>query len=498
MTQQHTFTKTYNITAAQSNEITTLATQTRLIFNKADKGQNIVVQNRTDYIEECLRQLNNTNHYKKLDEPLYPSTAIRLKRLICELRTLDWITDKELSFLLPPTTPKPRKLYTLPKIHKAPDSWSIPFHIPPGRPIVSDIGSESYNISKYIDHFLKPIAILQPSYVKDTFDFIHKIKQVTNLPQNTLLVTCDVESMYTNINNEDGLAAVQFFFNKYPRPDRPSDLLLNILKVCLASNDFLFLGNFWLQISGTAMGKIFAPSYANLFMAKMEQDFFNHTGYQPHLYLRYLDDIFIVWTEDRTKLESFLKDFNSFHRSVRITHTIHHASIDYLDVTVFKSTPDSSELSTKVHFKPTNTHRLLHKHSFHPQHTFKGIVKGQLNRFHRLCTHTKHFKEAVKTLFTALRNMHYSRRFLQKQKRDFLFQITHPVTDTRNNQSTDTHTLQTIPLVCTYHQVSQKIVAELLHNLRSLKTEDLTDTRLIRAFRRNRNLMDLIVRNKIK
>ena len=76
---------------------------------------------------------------------------------------------------------------------------------------------------------------MQPSYVKDTFDFIDKIKQVTNLPEDALLVTCDVESMYTNINNDDGLAAVQFFFNKYPSPDRPDIPLCNILKLYLAA-----------------------------------------------------------------------------------------------------------------------------------------------------------------------------------------------------------------------------------------------------------------------
>jgi len=491
LTQPQSFRRTFNITVAQQKEIKRLATQTKLIINKADKGQNIVIQNRTDYINECLRHLNNTKHYTKLQEPTYPSTALKLKRMVNALKTADWITDKELAFLLPPTTPTPRKFYILPKIHKPPHDWPTPFRTPPGRPIVSDIGSESYNISKYLDHFLKPITFIQPSYIKDTFDFIAKIKLVNNLPSNTLLVTCDVESMYTNIDNEDGLAAVNYFFNKYPRPDRPSGLLLHILKLCLANNDFLFLGNFWLQTCGTAMGKIFAPSYANLFMAKMEQDFFNSTGYQPFLYLRYLDDIFIIWTEDRPKLERFLSDFNNFHRSVHVTYTIHEDSIDFLDVTVFKSTLHPNTLDTKVHFKPTNTHRLLDKHSFHPQHTFKGIVKGQIYRFYRLCTHKKHFEEAVNILFTALRNMHYSKRFLVKQKRDLLFRITHP-----DNMTPRKHK-HTLPLVCTYHQVTQNITTELLHTLRSLNSDDLTDTRLIRAFRRNRNLADLLVRNKI-
>jgi len=40
---------------------------------------------------------------------------------------------------------------------------------------------------------------------------------------------------------------------------------------------------------------MFMASCDNMFMAKMEQDFFHTTGYQPHLYLRYFDDIFIFW-----------------------------------------------------------------------------------------------------------------------------------------------------------------------------------------------------------
>ena len=45
----------------------------------------------------------------------------------------------------------------------------------PGRPIISDIGSELYNLSGYIDHFLQPLAIRQKSYIKDSFHFVEII-----------------------------------------------------------------------------------------------------------------------------------------------------------------------------------------------------------------------------------------------------------------------------------------------------------------------------------
>ena len=59
-------------------------------------------------------------------------------------------------------------------------------------------------------------------------------------------------------------------------------------------------------------------------------------------------------------------------------------SVNFLDVTISKGVDPAhvGKLVTKVYFKPTDTHALLHKASFHPQHTFRGIVKSQLIRFH--------------------------------------------------------------------------------------------------------------------
>ena len=84
--------------------------------------------------------------------------------------------------------------------------------MPPGRPIVSDCGSESKNISKFIEYHLKTKANQQPSYLKDTNDFLSKIKDVDISPSD-LLITLDVDNMYTNINPEDGVKAVREVFD---------------------------------------------------------------------------------------------------------------------------------------------------------------------------------------------------------------------------------------------------------------------------------------------
>ena len=82
------------------------------------------------------------------------------------------------------------------------------------------------------------------------------------------MITLDVESMYTNIDNEQGLEAVRNIFLAKPSPRRSDKHILELLELSLKNNDFEFNNDTFLQISGTAMGKKFAPSYANLFMAQ--------------------------------------------------------------------------------------------------------------------------------------------------------------------------------------------------------------------------------------
>ena len=48
------------------------------------------------------------------------------------------------------------------------------------------------------------------------------------------------------------------------------------------------------QILGTVIGRKFAPHYANIFMAGLEEKIFEKPHFQLYVQLRYLDDIFCV------------------------------------------------------------------------------------------------------------------------------------------------------------------------------------------------------------
>lgn len=71
-------------------------------------------------------------------------------------------------------------------------------------PVVSCYNSCTARLSEFIHSFLQYQAKLCNSYIRDTKDFLNKLKQISNLPKNTYLVTMDAESVYTNIDGEEG------------------------------------------------------------------------------------------------------------------------------------------------------------------------------------------------------------------------------------------------------------------------------------------------------
>ena len=199
---------------------------------------------------------------------MYLNTTDEVNSILDKLLLNGWLDNTQVEYLRPADNPRPRIFYTLPKIHKPMDKWLVPDKIPPGRPIVSDCSSDSYHISELIDHFIKPLSNRHPSYVKDTWDLLDKLRD-TEVPSNAILVTANVQSLYTNIQPNNGLEALRKLYDKYDA-SMPFEEINRLLELSLFHNDFLFNDQWFLQTSGTAMGKKYAPSFANIFMANLE------------------------------------------------------------------------------------------------------------------------------------------------------------------------------------------------------------------------------------
>ena len=76
----------------------------------------------------------------------------------------------------------------LPKIHKN----NMPMH-----PIVSACGTATYNNAKFITKILQNYCGKTSSFVKDSTDFIQKIKHLSINPEEETLVSFDVSALFT-------------------------------------------------------------------------------------------------------------------------------------------------------------------------------------------------------------------------------------------------------------------------------------------------------------
>jgi hypothetical protein len=142
-----------NLSFPERQAINKLRKNQNIIIKPADKGSATVIMSRENYIREAARQLTNTRHYRKLDNLIWPQNRHNFIEILNSLHTDKYIDKKQLKYLLGENNPQNRTFYILPKIHKPISTWLDPL-TPPGRPIISDCGSESYGISEYIDYYL--------------------------------------------------------------------------------------------------------------------------------------------------------------------------------------------------------------------------------------------------------------------------------------------------------------------------------------------------------
>ena len=73
----------------------------------------------------------------------------------------------------------------------------------------------------------------------------------------------------------------------------PTEELVQMADFVLKHNFFEFNGKIKQQISGTVIGIKCAPTYACIYMDKMEGEFLGKQDYKPFTWLRYINEIFL-------------------------------------------------------------------------------------------------------------------------------------------------------------------------------------------------------------
>ena len=148
------------------------------------------------------------------------------------------------------------------------------------------------------------------------------------------------------------------------------------------------------------MGTKYTSNYANIFMGWFKEKFiFPHLTNLSYFYLRFIDDIFLIWNGSKTEFDNFLKKINEYRPSIKFEYEMSKTEINFPNTTVFKV---DNKLRTKVNVKPTDRQSYLHSKSEYPNSTKKSIADSQALRFNKICYNRSDIHSNCKRLLNSL------------------------------------------------------------------------------------------------
>ena len=182
------------------------------------------------------------------------------------------------------------------------------------------------------------------------------------------LVSFDVKkNLFTQVPVKAALTVVEDRLYKdttlSDRTSIPVPQLVELTSLCLRST-YLQLGEtFYEQMDGAAIGSPLSSVIAKLYLESLEEAAIRSSPFKHKLWVRYVDDMFVIWPHGPDRLQSFHQHLNE--QEPKIQFTVAEEKDDqlpFLDVRVSK---EGGRLLTSVYWKPTRTERYIPYHSHH-------------------------------------------------------------------------------------------------------------------------------------
>ena len=289
-------------------------------------------------------------------------------------------------------------------------------------------------MSAHLADILSPLTGKSEYAVTNSTHFVNTINH-ERIQEKEIMVSFDVESLFTNVPIEDAVkAALRKLENDPGLADRTNltpTQIADLLNFVLRSTYFQYNGSIYEQKDGAAMGSPVSAVIANVFMEDFEERVIASAIYKPKIWKRYVDDTFTIL--DRDQVDGFLQHLNNQQPTIRFTmETEKDNRIPFLDTPVIRDS--NGVLTTSVYRKPTHTDQYLAYDSHHPQSVKRGIVKCLYDRAKHLITKPSVISKEKKHLSSVLVSNGYPSSFIRK-----LTKTTRPTANNEPTQKTSSN-----------------------------------------------------------
>ncbi|XP_045466657.1 uncharacterized protein LOC123675351 [Harmonia axyridis] len=179
----------------------------------------------------------------------------------------------------------------------------------------------------------------------------------------------------------------------------------------MSNTYFLFQDTFYKQVKGAPMGSPLSPAIANIYMDDFETNAIESFHLKPTCWLRYVDDVFVIWPHGPETLQDFFDHLNNINSHIKFTMEVEtNNSLPFLDILVAKS---NDSFTHTIYRKPTHTNRYLNANSHHHPSQINSVLNSLIHRSIKL-TDSLHITQEINILQTALQQNGYNSQQVQK------------------------------------------------------------------------------------
>lgn len=202
------------------------------------------------------------------------------------------------------------------------------------RPMVDKVSSPLYKLERAIAKWTVPHLQPYKYTVSSSLDFLDKFLQLGPFLNESYSIL-DYESLYPSIKLAPAaLMLYHFIMQHLPESECSSPMIRNICHLITYNSYFMFHNQYYLQTTGVPIGNPLAGIMAELIVRHKETMVLATFRSEIKLYLRYVDDVCIVW--NHTHYEQALVDSmhdDSLGLKLKIEQSSY-SSFHFLDILV--------------------------------------------------------------------------------------------------------------------------------------------------------------------
>ena len=284
---------------------------TRTIFFFSSKSQGGIVRNYAKKLQNMIDEGITNGTYA----PTADTTLNDLKKFHDFLHRN--FQDKFYCYKdMRPGSNQPGRLYATAKTHKSSSLDETTIEKLKFRPIISQIGTYTYNAAKVFADYLKPLC--QNEYkINDTQSFPSMLKDQPPLNPNEEYVSYDIESLFSNIPiNETINYIINEICQKNKLPQICSKTIFKRLLYKLTTEvSFQFNYKLFKQTNCCTMGGPLSVPLSDIHMIRMETDVV--VPIRPIFYKRYID--YIHNRRQKNTSDVLYDALNNYHPKIKLT-----------------------------------------------------------------------------------------------------------------------------------------------------------------------------------